>query len=103
MYKNAIYTILRNEPLTPLVWRMVLEGDTEWITRPGQFVNIALEGKFLRRPISVSDYDEKTITLIYKVVGEGTKQMSGMQADFGNSIRLRLWLRPRDMRVTLSW
>ena len=80
MYKNAIYTILKNEPLTPLVWRMVLEGDTEWITRPGQFVNIALEGKFLRRPISVSDYDEKTITLIYKVVGAGTKQMSAMQA-----------------------
>ena len=80
MYKNAIYTILKNEPLTPLVWRMVLEGDTEWITRPGQFVNIALEGKFLRRPISVSDYDEKTITLIYKVVGSGTKQMSAMQA-----------------------
>ena len=79
MYKNAIYTILKNEPLTPLVWRMVLEGDTAWITRPGQFVNIALEGKFLRRPISVSDYDEKTITLIYKVVGSGTKQMSAMQ------------------------
>lgn len=80
MYKNAIYTILKNEPLTPLVWRMVLAGDTAWITRPGQFVNIALEGKFLRRPISVSDYDEKTITLIYKIVGEGTKQMSRMQA-----------------------
>ena len=80
MYKNAIYTIQKNEPLTPLVWRMVLEGDTEWITRPGQFVNIALAGKFLRRPISVSDYDEQTITLIYKIVGEGTKQMSGMQA-----------------------
>ena len=80
MYKNAIYTILKNEPLTPLVWRMVLEGDTQWMTRPGQFVNIALAGKFLRRPISVSDYDEQTITLIYKIVGEGTKQMSGMHA-----------------------
>ena len=79
MYKNAIYTILENRPLTASVWRMVLEGDTEWITRPGQFVNIALEGKYLRRPISVSDYDAKSITLIYKVVGEGTKQMSGMQ------------------------
>lgn len=80
MYKNAIYTILRNEPLTDTVWRMVLEGPTEWITRPGQFVNIALEGRFLRRPISVSDYDATTITIIYKVVGEGTAQMSGMQA-----------------------
>ena len=79
MYKNAIYTILRNEPLTPLVWRMVLEGDTEWITRSGQFINIALEGKYLRRPISVSDYDAETLTIIYKVVGEGTKQMTTMQ------------------------
>ena len=80
MYKNAIYTILENRPLTASVWRMVLEGDTQWITRPGQFVNIALDGKYLRRPISVSDYDATTLTLIYKVVGEGTKQMSGMQA-----------------------
>lgn len=80
MYKNAIYTIRENRPLTDLVWRMVLEGDTEWITRPGQFVNIALEGKYLRRPISVSDYDEQTLTIIYKVVGEGTRQMATMQA-----------------------
>lgn len=80
MYKNAIYTIRENHPLTDLVWRMVLEGDTEWITRSGQFVNIALEGKYLRRPISVSDYDEQTLTIIYKVVGEGTRQMTSMQA-----------------------
>lgn len=79
MYKNAIYTILRNEPLTDAVWRLVLEGDTQWITRPGQFVDIALEGRFLRRPISVCDADERTVTLIYKVVGEGTRQMAAMQ------------------------
>ena len=78
MYKNTIYTVLENRPLTDSVWRMVLEGDTQWITRPGQFVNIALEGKFLRRPISVSDYDARTLTIIYKVVGEGTRQMSAM-------------------------
>ena len=78
MYKNAIYTILRNEPLTDAVWRLVLEGDTQWITRPGQFVDIALEGRFLRRPISVCDADERTVTLIYKVVGEGTRQMAAM-------------------------
>ena len=80
MYKNAIYTVLENRPLTDTVWRMVLEGDTQWITRPGQFVNIALEGRYLRRPISVSDYDERTLTIIYKVVGEGTRQMSTMSA-----------------------
>lgn len=79
MYKQSIYTLLRNEPLTDAVWRMVLEGDTQWITAPGQFVNIALAGKFLRRPISVCDYDEHTLTLIYKVVGEGTAQMRDLQ------------------------
>lgn len=80
MYKNAIYTIRENRPLTDLVWRMVLAGDTTWITRSGQFVNIALAGKYLRRPISVSDYDAETLTIIYKVVGEGTRQMAAMQA-----------------------
>ncbi|MBO7311724.1 MAG: dihydroorotate dehydrogenase electron transfer subunit [Alistipes sp.] len=80
MYKKGIYTILSNEPLTPVVYRMVLEGDTQYITRSGQFINIELEGKFLRRPISVSDYDATTVTIIYKVVGRGTEQMRGMQA-----------------------
>ena len=80
MYKKGICRILANEPLTQSVWRMVLEGDTQWITAPGQFVNIALEGRYLRRPISVCDYDERTITLIYKVVGDGTAQMSRMAA-----------------------
>ena len=58
---------------------MVLEGDTQYITRSGQFINIELEGKFLRRPISVADYDAKTITIIYKVVGRGTEQMKGLK------------------------
>ena len=58
---------------------MVLEGDTQWIKRPGQFVNIELEGLYLRRPISICDWDDKTITIIYKVVGKGTEQMSKMQ------------------------
>ena len=59
---------------------MVLEGDTQYITRSGQFINIELEGKFLRRPISVADYDERTVTIIYKVVGRGTEQMRQMEA-----------------------
>ena len=80
MYKKAIYTIKQNHPLTSDVWRMVLAGDTQWITRPGQFVNIELEGLYLRRPISINDWDEETITIIYKVVGRGTEQMSHMQA-----------------------
>ncbi len=80
MYKKGIYTVTANEPLTPSVWRMTLEGDTQYLTRPGQFVNIEVEGLYLRRPISVCDYDERTLTLIYKVVGEGTARLSEMKA-----------------------
>ena len=58
---------------------MVLRGNTEDITSSGQFVNIKLDGFFLRRPISVCDYDENTLTILYKVVGKGTKAMSQMQ------------------------
>ena len=79
MYKKGIYKILTNEPLTDAVWRMTLAGDTQWISAPGQFVNIALEGKYLRRPISICDYDNRSIALIYKVVGGGTEQMSRMK------------------------
>lgn len=79
-YRHGLYTILRNEALTANVYRMVLEGDTGFITAPGQFVNIQLEGRFLRRPISICDWDAGTITLIYKVVGGGTRQMSAMPA-----------------------
>ena len=77
--KQSIFTIIENTPLTKDVMKMVLEGDTCAITASGQFVNIQLEGKFLRRPISVCDYDETTLTIIYKVVGKGTAQMQSMQ------------------------
>ena len=80
MYKQDIYEILSNEPLTRDVFKMILKGDTQYITAPGQFINLKLEGKFLRRPISVCDYDGETVTIIYKVVGEGTKQMTEMRA-----------------------
>lgn len=77
---QGIYEILSNENIARDVYKMVLKGDTSAITAPGQFVNIKLEGKFLRRPISICDYDSETITLIYKVVGVGTEQMSKMNA-----------------------
>ena len=80
MMTQGIYKVLYNFELAPSVFRMVLEGDTSALLAPGQFVNVKLEGKFLRRPISVSEYDKKTITIIYKVVGEGTEQMSKMTA-----------------------
>jgi len=78
--KQSIFTIKENKALTDTTWKMILEGDTSAITAPGQFVNIQLDGLFLRRPISVCDYDESTLTIIYKVVGKGTEQMSAMQA-----------------------
>ena len=76
--KQSIFTILDNIALTQNVFKMVLSGDTSAITAPGQFVNIQLDGLFLRRPISVCDYDESTLTIIYKVVGKGTEAMSQM-------------------------
>ena len=74
--KQSIFEIVSNEALTDLVYRMVLAGDTSAITNCGQFVDLQLPEKYLRRPISVCDYDETTLTLIYKVVGSGTEIMS---------------------------
>ena len=78
--KQSIFTIVSNKALTDSVYQMILAGDTSAITAPGQFVNIQLSGKFLRRPISVCDYDAETLTIVYKVVGKGTAQMSAMEA-----------------------
>ncbi len=80
MYKKNIYTVLSNEKIAKDTFRMSLEGDTQYITAPGQFINIEIDGFYLRRPISVCDYDDKTITIIYKVVGAGTKVMMEMKA-----------------------
>lgn len=76
--KQSFFKTLTNEALTSSVYRMTLEGDTSAITAPGQFVNIRLEGKFLRRPISVCDWKDGKLTLVYKVVGHGTAQMAAM-------------------------
>ena len=83
--KNSIFTIAKNDNLTSNVYIMMLKGDTEGI-RCGQFVNIKLDGLYLRRPISVCDCEGDLLTLIYKVVGRGTEQMSKMQV--GDSLDL---------------
>ena len=82
--KQGIFEIKSNIALTATVYKMVLTGDTSAITCPGQFVNILLDGLFLRRPISVNECRangaDHELTLIYKVVGKGTEQMAGMTA-----------------------
>ena len=76
--KQGFFEIIENKNIARDVFLMRLQGNTEEITRPGQFVNIKLDGQFLRRPISVCDVTEGQLTLIYKVVGKGTEQMSRM-------------------------
>ena len=77
--KQVILTITENIHLTENVMKMRLSGDVSDITAPGQFVNIKLDGLYLRRPISVCDMDENELTIIYKVVGHGTEQMAEMK------------------------
>ncbi len=76
--KQGLFRIKQNIALTDNVMKMVLEGDVSHITAPGQFINIKLDGFYLRRPISVCDKDENTVTIIYKVVGKGTEAMAKM-------------------------
>ncbi len=77
--KQSIFKITSNEKIARDIFKMTLAGDTSAITAPGQFVNIKLEGFFLRRPISVCDCVGENLTLIYKTVGHGTEQMSRMK------------------------
>ncbi len=77
--KQQFFTITKNIKIANDIMLMHLSGDTSDITKPGQFVNIKIEGQFLRRPISVCDYTKDTLTLIYKIVGVGTQIMSEYQ------------------------
>ena len=78
--KQSIFKITSNEKIARNIFKMTLAGDTSAIIAPGQFVNIKLDGLFLRRPISVCDCVGENLTLIYKTVGRGTEQMSRMAA-----------------------
>ena len=75
--KDLLFEIKENTSLTSSVYKMVLKGDTSNI-RPGQFVDILLPKRYLRRPISVCDVSGDELTLVYKVVGKGTDDMSKM-------------------------
>ena len=78
--KQGLFKIIENIALTDSVYKMTLQGDTSAITAPGQFVNIKLDGLYLRRPISVCNVENDLLTIIYKAVGKGTRQMSAMNA-----------------------
>lgn len=88
--KQDIFEIMSNTEIAPAVYKIILKGDTSPITATGQFVNIKLDGFYLRRPISICDFDTETLTLIYKVVGGGTEALSRMQK--GESLDLLLSL-----------
>lgn len=79
MYKRNIYTVGENKKIARDVYYMTLEGDTSFITAPGQFINIQIDGFYLRRPISICNWDENKIEIIYKVVGKGTEVMATME------------------------
>lgn len=82
--KQSIFEIVTNKCIADNTYEMVLEGDCSDITNPGQFVNLKLDGFFLRRPISVCDRKDNLLTLIYKVVGQGTEKMA--QMGFGEKL-----------------
>lgn len=77
--KQGLFTVTENTALTKTVYRMCLAGDTSAVTAPGQFINIRLDGLYLRRPISVCDRKDGILTIVYKTVGTGTEQMSHIQ------------------------
>ena len=76
--KQVSLHILENTALAQGSYRLRLGGDVSAVTAPGQIVNIKLDGFFLRRPISVCDWENGEVTLIYKVLGHGTEAMTGM-------------------------
>lgn len=77
--EQGLYTIRQKRALTADIWEMRLAGNTASLTAPGQFVNIQVDGCFLRRPISVCDWDAESLTLVFKTVGEGTARLAAMQ------------------------
>lgn len=78
--RQGLFEIWENEPLVPGLYRLVLGGDTGGMTAPGQFADVGIDGYFLRRPISLCDWDDVSLTLIYKLMGNGTRTLSGYPA-----------------------
>ena len=74
--REVACTLKQSRPLTADTWELILSGDSSDLTRPGQFVNIELPGKFLRRPISVCDWGENTLTLLVRIAGAGSRALT---------------------------
>ena len=74
--REVAFTLKQSRPLTADTWELILSGDSSDLTRPGQFVNIELPGKFLRRPISVCDWGENTLTLLVRIAGAGSRALT---------------------------
>ena len=77
--KQSLFCVNDNRAIAQDIYKMTLSGDTSDITAPGQFINILIDGLYLRRPISVCDCENGTVTIIYKVVGKGTEKMMEMK------------------------
>lgn len=80
---QGIYKVVSNTSIADKTWRLTLSGDTTSIARGGQFVDIALDGHFLRRPLAVLEWDESGLSVIYKVVGKGTEELSAVRPGAG--------------------
>lgn len=80
--KEINYIVKENYLIAKNTYKMILEGDSTSLSKPGQFINIKLDGFYLRRPLSVCDYSDNSVSIIYKVVGNGTKYMKNIKKGF---------------------
>ena len=78
--QQGLFTIKSNERIADGTYMMYLAGDTSAFFRGGQFLDVAIDGFFLRRPLAVTEWDDKGMSVIYKVVGKGTAEMSRMHS-----------------------
>jgi len=76
MNKSQNYQVVLNKQIATDIFEMKLKGDTSWLNKAGKFINITIDNLYLKRPISICDYDEESLTIIYKIVGKGTKKLA---------------------------
>ena len=84
--KQGTFTIWKNNAIISGVHKLTLYGDTSAITRPGQFADVHIDGHFLRRPFSVCDWDKDVLVLVYRLIGQGTRDLAEKQPGEGLDI-----------------